>query len=106
MVSFESELKMLLKTGKIAFGANKAMKAARLGKAKLIIIASNIPEDIKDDILYYSRLSKIPVYMYRGTSIELGTLCGKPFMISTITVYDPGSSNVLELVKEEGAQIA
>ena len=101
MTSFESELRMLLKTGKVALGSRKAIKAALLGKAKLIILAENAPEDIRNDVLRYAKLSNIPVYIYKGTSVELGALCGKPFMVSAITVYDPGDSNILDLVRKE-----
>jgi len=61
VTSFESELRMLLKTGKVALGSRKAIKAALLGKAKLIILAENAPEDIRNDVLRYEKLSNIPV---------------------------------------------
>jgi len=100
MVSFESELKMLLKTGKVEFGSKKAIKAAKLWKAKMIILAKNAPPEVRKDIEYYAELSNIPVYIYDGTGVELGTLCGKPFIISAITVLDPGDSKILELTSE------
>jgi len=104
-LSFESELRMAIKTGKVKFGSKEAIKAAKLGKAKLIIIAENAPKEIKDDIVYYSKLSKIPIYIYKGTSVDLGTICGKPFMVAAVTIYDEGDSRILEFVEsgEEGA---
>lgn len=98
MVSFEEELRMLLKTGRVEFGSKKAVKAVKLGKAKMVILASNAPPQVVKDIKYYSRFSKTPIYVFEGTSLELGTLCGRPHLISAITVLDPGDSNILALV--------
>lgn len=98
-LSFESELRMAIKTGKVKFGSKEAIRAAKLGKAKLIIIAENTPKELKDDIIYYSKLSKIPTYIYKGTSIDLGTLCGKPFMVAAVVIYDEGDSRILEFIE-------
>jgi len=103
-LSFESELRMAIKTGKVRFGSKETLKAVKLGKAKIVIIAANAPEEVKKDILYYAKLSKIPVYVYQGTSIELGTICGKPFMVAAITIYDEGDSRILEFA--EGGEIS
>ena len=80
----------------------EAIKAAKLGKAKLIVIAENAPKELKDDIIYYSKLSKIPTYIYKGTSVDLGTLCGKPFMVAAVIIYDEGESRILEFVESGG----
>ncbi|MCE4617214.1 MAG: 50S ribosomal protein L30e [Desulfurococcales archaeon] len=102
MVSFERALKDLLKSGKYTMGSKESIEALKLGKAKLLIIASNAPPKYRDSALYYAKLSKIPVYTYKGTTMELGALCGKPFPVSMISVLDEGSSAILEVV-EEGA---
>ncbi|QIW23107.1 50S ribosomal protein L30e [Sulfolobus sp. S-194] len=103
VTGFESELKTLLRTGKVVFGSKKTIKMVKTGKVKMVIIASTLRQDLKDDILAYAKISNIPVYQYNGSAYELGTLCGKPFMISTIGVIDPGESRLLEEIKE-GAQ--
>ncbi len=95
---------MAIKTGKVRFGSKETLKAVKLGKAKMVIIAANAPEEVKKDILYYAKLSKIPVYIYQRTSIELGTICGKPFMVAAITIYDEGDSRILEFA--EGGEIS
>jgi len=101
VVSFERALKDLLKTGKYTMGSRESVEAVKLGKAKLLIIASNAPPKYRESALYYAKLSKIPVYTYRGTTMELGALCGKPFPVSMIAVLDEGASAILEVA--EGA---
>ncbi len=94
------ELQMVLKTGSVVIGSRNTIRLAKLGKAKLIIVAANAPPEIKKDLKYYARLSNIPVYEFPGTNMELGALCGKPFSIASMAIVDPGQSSILELVKE------
>lgn len=101
-MSLDKAIAMAVKTGKVAFGAKTAIRSAKLRKAKLIVLAQNCPESIRRDIEYYCRLSKIPVIIYEGSSIDLGLACGKPFMVSALTIRDPGRSNILKVVKEHG----
>jgi large subunit ribosomal protein L30e len=37
--------------------------------------------------------------VYKGTSTDLAMVCGKPFIISALTIRDPGDSDILKLVK-------
>jgi len=100
--TFESELKLLLKTGKVIFGSKRTLKSVKLGKVKLVIIASTLRSDLKEDLKYYARIGNIPIYEYPGSGWDLGKLCGKPFMISTIGVIDTGESKILDLVSTQG----
>ncbi len=99
--TFENELRIAIRTGRVVLGSNNTIKLTKLGKAKLVVVASNAPPHIKKDIKYYARLSNIPVYEYEGTNLELGAICGKPFSVASLAVVDPGESNILLLIKEE-----
>nr|3N4Z_A Chain A, 50S ribosomal protein L30e [Thermococcus celer]3N4Z_B Chain B, 50S ribosomal protein L30e [Thermococcus celer] len=101
MVDFAFELKKAQDTGKIVMGAKKSIQYAKMGGAKLIIVARNAKPDIKEDIEYYAKLSGIPVYEFEGTSVELGTLLGKPHTVSALAVVDPGESRILALGGKE-----
>ena len=99
MIDVDKAIATKVKTGKVLFGANKAVESVKLGRAKLIVLASNCPRDIVEDIMNYSRFSNVPVVIYKGTSIDLGAACGKPFMVSALTVREPGDSDILKLIK-------
>ncbi|MBU1197690.1 50S ribosomal protein L30e [Candidatus Micrarchaeota archaeon] len=92
-------LRLVVDTGKVVLGTDRAMKTALLGNAKLIVIASNMARDSRRDLEQYCRLAGIPTMEFNGTSIELGTVCGKPFPISALTVLEEGESGIL---KERG----
>ncbi len=90
-------------TGKVILGSKRTIKFVKHGEGKLVVIANNIPKDIEEDVKYYAKLSNIPVYQHKITSLELGAVCGKPFPVAALLVVDEGLSNIMELVdKKEG----
>ncbi len=95
------ELGVAMRTGEVIIGSKRTIKACMHGRAKMVIIAMNCPEDIRRSIEYYCKLSKIPIYEYPGTSWDLGSLCRKPFMVAALAIIDPGNSDILALVQTE-----
>jgi large subunit ribosomal protein L30e len=91
-------IRVAVDTGNVTLGSSKSIQGLKLGRGKLVIIASNCPEEVEEDVMYYSQLSEIPVYTYNGSSVELGSVCGKPFTVATMIVKDPGDSTILEIV--------
>lgn len=100
-VDFIRALQMAIKTGEVVLGSKRTIKLVLHGKAKLVVIAENAPPELKRDIEYYAKLSGIPVYRFKGTNYELGTLVGKPFSVAMLAIIDPGQSNILDLIEEE-----
>ena len=101
-VSFERALKDLLKTGVYIVGSKRSLQALKTGKAKMLIMAENTPPHYRKRALYYAKLAGIPVYVFKGTSVELGTMAGKPYRISMIAVIDEGTSGIMRLAEEVG----
>ncbi|RLE54625.1 MAG: 50S ribosomal protein L30e [Thermoprotei archaeon] len=97
MIDIGRELRVAMSTGKVILGSRRTIKAILHGKAKLVIIAANCPKEIKEDILRYAKLAKVPVFTYPGSSWELGAACGKPFMVAALAVVDPGESEIMTL---------
>lgn len=88
-----------VRTGRVYLGAKSTVKSVMYRRAKLVVLAENAPEKVAEDLKYYCKLSNIPLYVYRGSSIELGRVCGKPFPVSALAIRDPGDSDILEIVE-------
>jgi len=84
-----------MKSGKFQLGYKKTLETLRMGKAKLVIIANNTPPLRKSEIEYYAMLAKTGVHHYSGNNIELGTACGKYFRVATLSITDPGDSDII-----------
>ena len=101
MVDVNKQIRMAVKTGKVGFGAKDALASTSAARAKMIILAKNCREADRDDILHTANQSEIPVYVFPGTSLDLGAVCEKPFPVSAIVVREAGDSEVLKLVAEK-----
>ncbi|MFH0971976.1 MAG: 50S ribosomal protein L30e [Candidatus Micrarchaeota archaeon] len=89
-------IRLVVDTGKVELGSDKARKIALLGSAKLLVLANNLPKPALRDLEHYAKLSSVPVLEFNGTSLELGTVCGKPFPVSALTVIEEGNSKILD----------
>jgi len=101
MIDIDKAIATAVKTGKVSFGANSALQNAKTGKAKMIILVSNCPKALYEDIEYYCKLSNVPVISYKGSSLDLAALCGKSFTVSALSIREPGDSEILRLMESE-----
>merc|ERR1712048_199480 len=72
--NINARLALVMKSGKYFLGYKQTLKTLRQGKAKLVIIANNTPPLRKS---------------------ELGTACGKYFRVCTLSITDPGDSDII-----------
>merc|ERR1711931_198699 len=100
--SINSRLALVMKSGKCLLGYKQTLDGLRLGKAKLVIIANNTPPLRKSEIEYYAMLAKTGVHHYVGNNIELGTACGKYFRVCTLSITDPGDSDIIRTMPGAG----
>jgi large subunit ribosomal protein L30e len=93
-------IRLAVESGKVEFGARTGMAAGLLGKAKLFVLATNTPEQYRTKLQVYAKTAKIPVIEFEGSTMELGSVCGKPFPISVLSVFETGTSNIMDFVKK------
>ena len=93
---------MAVKTGKVVIGSKQVVHVLLNENPKLILLSSNCKPNIRDRITYYAHLAKVPCHTVNFTGIELGSICGKPFTISSLAILNPGDSNILDLVGHNG----
>ncbi|MCG3225331.1 MAG: 50S ribosomal protein L30e [Candidatus Heimdallarchaeota archaeon] len=93
-------IRIAVDTGKVSFGAETSKTALMNKQAKLVIVAQNCPAEIKEDVNHYATLSKIPILDFKGSSLDLGEICGRPHFVAVLTVYEIGDSDILKAVKK------
>jgi len=80
------DLKNALNEKNIVIGSKQTIKHLRLGNVKVIILATNCPEKIRNDIIHYAKESGLKIEEFDGTAKQLGIFCGKPFPIATLAI--------------------
>jgi len=81
-MKLDEEIKKNLKEGKVIIGFKESLKYLKRNKAKMVIIANNIPEEMRKKL----EISADNIKIFNGSSKELGTLCGRPHPVSTIVI--------------------
>lgn len=94
-MDFNASLRKAVKTGKVFLGRNKTQECIEEGKAKLVVVARNSPESVKSLVNEID----IPVYVYDGSSVQLGKACGMPYVVSALAVVEPGESDILNAAR-------
>ena len=97
MTDLDKAITSAVKTGKVSFGANSALKNAKTGKSKLIVLAANCPKSLKEEIEYYCDLSDVPIMVYKGASLDLAALCNRPYAVSALSIRELGDSEILKV---------
>jgi len=80
-----NEIKSALEKNKVIYGYRKCLKYLKLNEPKLVIIAKNMPEEMKKDIISEVK-DRTKIVEVEKSSIELGMSLGKPFPISVIVI--------------------
>ncbi len=88
-------LRQVVQTGEVHFGVRQAKRALKDRTAQLLIVPENIPPDTLDEL---RSVSKVPMVRFSGTNFELGTVCGKPFSVSALTIIEAGDSDIMDSV--------
>ena len=95
-MDLERSIRLAVDSGKVTLGSQRSLEHARRGDAKLVIMATNVPAGLSEDLKHFCSLSYLRLVTFNGTSMQLGTVCGKPFPISALCVIEPGDSDILD----------
>jgi large subunit ribosomal protein L30e len=88
-------------SGKVDIGSRGALRSALNGKGILVIVARNCREDVRKEIEHHASVSGIPVFVYPGSGMELGSACRKPFPVSAMVIHDAADSDIMRFVKKK-----
>ncbi|HKW43398.1 MAG TPA: 50S ribosomal protein L30e [Thermoplasmata archaeon] len=91
MIDVSRALRVATDTGDVRFGVREVRKAAKAKAAKLVVLASNAPEEPTKD------LGDVRIFRFPGTNVDLGAACGVPFSVAAVAVVSPGESNILSV---------
>jgi len=80
------EIREAIKEKKIVLGSRSVVKGVKRGFLKNVVAASNCPESLRKDLDYYAGNELIAIKDFKGSSAQLGELCGKPFSILLVGI--------------------
>ena len=96
-VEANKEIRRAVDTGIVAFGYRECQKKLLIGKGEMLIVSKNIPLNDKETLKQIATIEGKKYYEYPETGLVLGSVCGKPFVVSAMLILEAGKSKVLEI---------
>ena len=85
-MSTTDEIKKYIKENKAIIGTEETIKGLKKGTIREVFLSANCPENVKETIQRYVKISSIKMNELDIPNDELGVICKKPFPISVLSV--------------------
>ena len=79
------KLKKALKEKEILFGENTTLKNIKKGKVKVVFLADNCKQSVRETVAEYANNASIEIIELDVNAAEVGTICKKQFPISILS---------------------
>jgi large subunit ribosomal protein L30e len=99
----EKVIKDAMEDKKCSLGAKEVIGSMK--NSKLIILSQSVPMIMVQKIQETAKSSKVPTLNFKGSSVELGRLCGTQFRISALSLRTLSETNLKTLLKEANEEI-
>ncbi|MCX6695846.1 MAG: ribosomal L7Ae/L30e/S12e/Gadd45 family protein [Candidatus Altiarchaeota archaeon] len=86
MTDIREKIVKAVSEGRADTGSQEIINSLLTGGLQHVLLSSTCPKKEKDSILYYCALSNTPVDVIPESSVELGSICGKPYQISAAAI--------------------
>ena len=81
-----SDIKKAVEEKNVIVGTKRSLKLLKTGLLKVIYLAKNCPEGVKQDVTYYAELSNVKVIQLEQPNDELAALCRKSFSVALVGI--------------------
>ncbi len=95
IADLNNDVRLAVDTGKVQFGHREVLRAINSSSAKAVVIAEKGKKQINEDLYHTCKVAGIRVIAFKGSSMELGTVCGRPYSVNSMAIMDAGNSNIL-----------
>lgn len=82
------DLKAKLQDGKTIIGKERVLKHLREKSLAKVFLANNCPRDLREDIVNFAKMAKVPVVDLALNNEELGLFCKKNFFIAVLATTE------------------
>ena len=80
-------------------GTREVLKSIK--GTKLLIVSESIGQKLKEKLEKQASSSNIPMYHFRGSSLQLARLCGVPYRVSAISLKTGNIEDINEVLHDK-----
>jgi large subunit ribosomal protein L30e len=92
----EKILRKVIKTGKFIIGEKEVSRSIK--GSKIIIYSIFLPKKWISEVDNICKSLSIPFIEFKGTYMDLGRICARPFPVSAIAIKSPGEADLSPLI--------
>ena len=98
----DKEMSVAVKTGKCRVGFKETIRELSMGEIKLIVLARNAPNKVKNRVSLLNNCLEQPVPIFNSTnsSWDLGAVLGMPYWVSCLAILDEGDSSIMKTIEK------
>jgi len=82
------DLKAKLQDGKTIIGKERVLKHLREKSLAKVFLASNCPQDLREEVVNFAKMAKVPVVELALSNEEFGLFCKKNFFIAVLATTE------------------
>ncbi len=94
----EKAIKDAVEDGKCSFGTKEVLGSIK--NSKLVVLSHSVLPATTQKIVEAAKTAKVPTLNYKGSSVELGRLCGTQFRISAVSLKTLSDTNLKSIIKD------
>ena len=95
MADLDNDLRLTVDTGRVSLGHRETLRAVSDSSAKVVVIAEKGKKEMLDDLSHLCGIAGIRIIRFKGSSMELGAICGKPYSVNSLAIIEAGNSRIL-----------
>ena len=95
LADLNNDVRLAVDTGKVSFGHREVLRAINDNSAKVIVVALKGRKSMVEDINHICKVAGVRIINFKGSSVELGTVCGKPYSVNSLAIIEAGNSVIL-----------
>ena len=95
LADLSNDVRLAVDTGKVSLGYREVIKAVNTNSAKVVVVAEKGKKSIIDDVNHVCKIAGIKLVSFKGGSLDLGTVCGKPYSVNSLAIIEEGNSKIV-----------
>lgn len=88
------KLPIISRSGKLVFGADQVAEVLSSRRPKAVVVSRDAPVERKEKLLTLAEERDVPALISGRTNREIGSLCGRPHVVSALAVLDYGDVSI------------
>ncbi len=93
----EKLVREAISSNKYRAGYKEVVKSVK--GSKLIVLSDSVVNTLRETIENIAANSNVPVYHFKGTSLQLARLCGTPYRVSTISIKSGNIDDISDIIQ-------